>query len=124
MDYTVKKLRTLYGNLKIEIDPIRGRIAFLPFTPSGPTDNYITIPDGKVFYMDVIEVYNTDTAASHTFVVQDDAGNDLSLTYTVPAGEYIKIEFYHGALSGKIHFVPDTYNTLRFKPSGYLDDAE
>ena len=126
MEYKIKKLRDANGNLRDEIDPIRGRYSFSPITPTGPSDNFIEIPEGKVFYMDMIEVYNADTSSTgtHTFTVQDDDGNSISVKYVVPPGENKQIHFYHQGLTGKIHFVPDTPGKLVFKPSGYLDSKD
>jgi len=119
MSYFIKKLKDAFGNLHEEIDPIRGIYSFNPIKPTSSSDNYVTVPDGKVFYPIQIEVKNTDSN-THKFHLEDDSGNTLSLEYSVDANKMVQIDFKSRGLTGKIHFVPDEYNYLVFRLVGYM----
>lgn len=121
MQYSIKKLKDVHGVLKDELDSVRARYAFPPFTPDSTSDDYVTVPDGKVFYMTQIEVSNSDTA-DHTFHIEDDAGNVRSMEYKVTAGASITIPYWDTGFTGKIHFVSDSggYTKLTYRPAGYM----
>lgn len=120
MNYFVKKLRDAFGNLHVEVDKVRAIYAFKPFTPTSTADNFVTVPDGRIFYMTQIEVNNADASNAYTFHVESNDGSIISIEYKVSAGEQKIISFYYSGLSGKIYFVPSAYSELEFKPIGYL----
>ena len=120
MNYFVKKLRDAFGNLHVEVDKVRAIYAFKPFMPTSAANNFVTVPAGRLFYMTQIEVNNTDGSNQHTFHVESNDGDKISIEYKVLAGEQKIIPFYYSGLSGQIHFIPDTYSELEFKPIGYL----
>lgn len=121
MQYSIRKAKDAFGELKDSLDAIMARYAFPPFTPGSELDSVINIPDGKVFYMTVIEVENT-SGSDIKFHIEDDSQNKLSSTYTVASGPTTPINYIGQGMTGKIHFIIESgsYGSVTFRPAGYM----
>ena len=120
MEYFVRKVKDAYGELRDEIDPILGMYAFGPVTPSSTSNNVISIPTDKVFYMVMIEVVNNDTQNAHDFQIVDSQGNPISIKYTVPAGKTLTFKYIGKGITNSLRIVMSSYGKLTLRLSGYL----
>ena len=123
MQYSVRKAKDAYGELKDTLDTIMSRYDFIPITPGSDMESFVEVPDGKIFYMTLLEVQNASSGDIEIHI-EDDSGNKRSVTYKVSAGSILPIKYVGSGFTGKLHFVIDTgsYGSVTFRPAGYLGD--